>query len=979
MAEMIGPYRVVERLGVGGMGEVYKAYDDRLDRWVAIKRIRTDKEAAEEHRERFQREARATARLNHSSIVQIYDIFRDGDGHCIVMEYVEGRTLDKLVLDGSLTPLRVAKLGEEISSGLTEAHSKGILHRDLKVENIIVTPEGHSKILDFGLAKPILSGDLDDSLTGKGQLVGTSRAMAPEYVSGEEVDHRSDLFSLGVLLYEASTGHSPFKSHNTLATLKQVMLYRQTPAHQLNAHVPVEMSDLIDRLLAKEPAKRPQSAEEVVQDFRLIVDQLSSETVPRPSTGSVLRTDSSFLTPTATATSLDLLIPRRRWWMITMVLATVLGSAYLLNRVSPSVGEHTATGTGARTEEDGDFDFQERDQIVLGDLEKRTDDPTLDDSVSFAFRVGLEQSRFAQVVPNSQVRGVLQRMQRNPDSDIDPELGIEICRREGFKALVSASIVKVGDSFTLTGTIIDPLSGASVFTTDEQAADQDAIIPAIAAVTEAIRNNLGESLSAIKKTRALEKVTTKNLEALKAYTLGVEKIGGGEDAEGVRLFQQAIRIDPEFAMAHAKLGAYFVYFDQLAALRHLEQASNLTDRLTESEKLYVDGWVANVQGMAEKEFQSWSLLSHLHPNEFAGHTNLGMALWVTQHRFAEALSAFREAERVAGPESLPLVYVRLAYCHLALGNAEESLANLRRMQDVERTWAGADVLIDTYIFMRDYGEANRVIEQIVLDAPRNDQIAARLRGVESHVDRGDLVGGLELAQEIQKLAEDDADPSLQSTLIDIRFQILVMLEGLGNLEKFHVLSDQFVEWLRDPQQAEGVPPISELAWIGKASARNSDVERARAVLERIRPLAKGSLVFQSNVKTLEGEILLAEEQYEEATTRLLDAIASAENFQAHETLARVYQAAGETPSAIEHNLWLIENRGRAFVECNIYGCQLLNIVDWSLAHYRLAMTYEEVGKVTDAIEYYRRFVEQWEDSPLTELQDAKDRLDTLSR
>ncbi|MCG8461549.1 MAG: serine/threonine protein kinase, partial [Holophagales bacterium] len=191
MVEKIGPYRVYERLGVGGMGEVYKAYDDRLDRWVAIKRIRPDREDAEDNRERFKREARATARLNHPSIVHLYGIFQDGDSDCIVMEYVDGKTLDHILNEeGSQDPLRVASLGHEIASGLSEAHANGILHRDLKAENIMITPRGRAKILDFGLAKPILNAELDPVLTGKGQLVGTSRAMSPEYVSGEAVDHR---------------------------------------------------------------------------------------------------------------------------------------------------------------------------------------------------------------------------------------------------------------------------------------------------------------------------------------------------------------------------------------------------------------------------------------------------------------------------------------------------------------------------------------------------------------------------------------------------------------------------------------------------------------------------------------------------------------------------------------------------------------------------------------------------------------------
>ena len=188
MIRKIGPYRVEEQIGVGGMGEVYKAFDDRLERWVAIKRIRDDKEQGDESRERFQREAKATAKLNHSSIVHLYDVFRDGESDCIVMEYVEGITLDKLIKNGPLEAVQAASLGHEIANGLAEAHAKGIIHRDLKVENVIVTPDGHAKILDFGLgeAAALLTRAISmQSLTGKGQLVGTSRTMSPEYVGGE--------------------------------------------------------------------------------------------------------------------------------------------------------------------------------------------------------------------------------------------------------------------------------------------------------------------------------------------------------------------------------------------------------------------------------------------------------------------------------------------------------------------------------------------------------------------------------------------------------------------------------------------------------------------------------------------------------------------------------------------------------------------------------------------------------------------------
>ena len=963
MTEMIGPYRVVERLGVGGMGEVYKAYDDRLERWVAIKRIRPDKEEAHESRERFQREARATARLSHSSIVHLYDIFQDGESDCIVMEYVEGRTLDKLVMEGELDPLRVAKLGEQIASGLAEAHSKGVLHRDLKVENIIVTPEGHAKILDFGLAKPMLRGDLDDQLTGKGQLVGTSRAMAPEYVSGEQVDRRSDLFSLGVLLYEAATGHSPFKSHNTLATLKQVMLYRQTPAHQLDARVPPEFSDCIDRLLEKDPADRPQDAEEVIQELRRLVEHLSSESVLRPSATEVVETGDSLFAPTATATTLDLLSRRR--WVAAAILAAVLVAGLTLSWWWK--GRPRPESTGAEV-----FSFEERDRIVIGKFENKTGDPLLDETADFAFRVGLEQSRYAQVMPASQVRAVLQRMERGLDVLVDRELGMEICRREGVKALVIGSAVKIGETYALSGTIIDPRSGASIFSTTARSGSQKGIVPALERVTQAIRTNLGESLKTIEETRALEKVTTDNLEALQAYTHGVARIGVGERRAGAQLFEQAIRLDPEFAMAHAKLGAYWVGVDPAKALEHLDEAARLSDRLTESERLYVEGWVARARGTPEDEFRAWSLLSALYPNDYVGHSNVGNSLWLFQYRFEEAAEAFRQAERVAPPEYLPLIYSNTAYCQLAQGKAEEALASLEKAAEL-REW---DALADTYLFMERYAEAGAVLSQALREPSRAIQFEVKARQVMNLADQGNFEAAVAAAREASEFAarEDDLHMILASHLWTLK-----ALDQLGrHAEAREVLdrADEAAQALLVSEQPE-LLPVPLLVLIGKIGARSSASSAAELFLEKIDPLVEGRVVWQASAMTLRGEILSAKGRHEDAVRSFKDAIASTETFQAHESLARTYEKIG-APAAAEEYEWLVRNRGRAVVECFQDNCQVSSLIDWALAHYRLGRLYEQRGRQENAAGCYRRFLDHWPDAkdlPLWE--DAEQRLAVL--
>jgi tetratricopeptide (TPR) repeat protein/tRNA A-37 threonylcarbamoyl transferase component Bud32 len=258
--QTIGPYSLGERLGAGGMGEVYQAYDERLDRWVAVKLIRPEATENETARERFRREARAVARLSHPSIVQIHDIVETAESDAIVMELVEGESLARRITRGPLPVGEAVRIGREIAEGLAAAHAKGLIHRDLKPENVMITPEGRAKILDFGLAKR-LEGEA--SLTMDQRVVGTFRAMSPEQARGLPLDHRSDLFSFGLLLYEMLSGVSPFEQSSTLETLTRICTHRQTPLREVNPAIPAPLSVLVDQLLEKDPARRPRSAREV--------------------------------------------------------------------------------------------------------------------------------------------------------------------------------------------------------------------------------------------------------------------------------------------------------------------------------------------------------------------------------------------------------------------------------------------------------------------------------------------------------------------------------------------------------------------------------------------------------------------------------------------------------------------------------------------------------------------------------------------
>lgn len=252
------------------MGEVYRAYHERLDRRVALKQLLPETAEDPHARKRLRREAQSAARLNHPAIVQVFDII-EVEGHdWIVMELVEGQPLSGLLKAGRLSLELILSIALELASGLESAHAKGVVHRDLKPSNVVITAGGHVKILDFGLAKQLGSQESRASISVDGELLGTPSSMSPEQAQGGEVDHRSDLFSLGVLLYEMATGESPFLDVSLIATLRRVCVHPQVPAHKKVPELPLELSCLIDRLLEKSPAKRPENAAEVIEALRRV-------------------------------------------------------------------------------------------------------------------------------------------------------------------------------------------------------------------------------------------------------------------------------------------------------------------------------------------------------------------------------------------------------------------------------------------------------------------------------------------------------------------------------------------------------------------------------------------------------------------------------------------------------------------------------------------------------------------------------------
>jgi len=987
-----GRYHIVEELGKGGMGRVYRAVDTKLNEEVALKLIRPEIARDERTLERFQNELKIARKISHRHVGRMYELMEEKGVHFITMEYVAGQDLRGLIRQtGQLTARKAISITTQVLGGLAEAHRLGVVHRDLKPSNIIVDREGSARIIDFGIARAAAT----KGMTGAGAIIGTPEYMSPEQVEGKPADLRADLYALGVILFEMVTGRPPFEGETPLAVAVQHKTDPPPDPHALAPQIPAELGRVILRSLEKDRDKRYQSSEEFLADLAAIGEALptTERTAPprKPTTSKRI---------TVEFTPKKLILPAA-------ALATLLAAIIFLWHpwTSPKAAAPVR---------------QAEHSVAVISFENLTGDPKHDGLIKAMPNLMItkfEAMGIPYVASWERLRDLLKQMGRDPDAPIDKETGFEICRREGIAVLVTGEVTKAGNVFVTNLKALDAGSKSSLASASSQGQGEESIFSQIDELAGRVYQKLDWALSGGVASTPISDYTTASMEAYTEFLKGLDFLGKNYVEDARQALQKAVDLDPQFAIAHLYLGYAYAGLRNLARrAEHFEKAKSLSDKATEKERLYIEAaYALSIEKNPDKRFRIYLELVEKYPKEKRAHFNLaicylaekkfpeaikevGIALQLDPN-FSNAFELFAEiymgmGDMVKGAEYLKKYAEAspgVAEPHSAIGDLlfqmgrlDEAIASYGEALKIKPDYGAEEWSAYIRAVKGEYPEALRTIDDFINRAPG---VGLRMRGVWWRAFYNHVAGR-------RNFAMREADRAIEGwkSINDYGVTVVKMVEAWfcydrGEYEKGRRLMQEYFDFNKsyDPQ-ALRINTTLQDHYLALWDLKQGRIESAKQRLDKAGLLATQAqsdrpgwaIQGRQLAKIVEAEILLAEGKAGEAISAMEKEFVQAvpgmnppELLQHNmpleqDVLARAYVKAGNPDRAIEVYRQLLTfdpaSQDRR-IRIPVY-------------HYRLGRLYEEKGLKDQAAEQYRVFLDLWKDADpdLPEPADAKKRL-----
>jgi eukaryotic-like serine/threonine-protein kinase len=937
----ISHFRILEKLGAGGMGVVYKAVDTRLERSVALKFLPDGMAQDSQALERFRREALAASALNHQGICTIYDIGEQDNAPFIAMEFIEGETLRQHINGKPLPIEQILDLGIQISDAVDAAHSKGIIHRDIKPSNVFVTKRGQAKVLDFGLAKLVNKGVLgsapddtssktpEENVSIVGIISGTPAYMSPEQVRGDDLDPRADIFALGLLLYEMATGRAAFGGRTGGAIIEAILTRVPESVRFLNPSLPPQLEDIINKCIEKDRDRRYSSAAAVRADLLA----LRRVTESGQTTVSVAVPAAVVAAATANARKSD---SGLGWG------AVAIGAAALAAVLAIGGWLYNTRRAHALTQ---------ADTIVLSNFANKTGDPVFDETLRQGLAAQLQQSPFLSLISEQRIQQELRLMGVPPESKLTPKMAGDLCQRLGSKVYLGGSISNIGNQYVVGVNAVNCQTGDSVAQEQVTASGKEEVLGALGTASTKIREQLGESLKTIQKLDTpIEQATTPSLEALQAYSLGRRNLTVKADyTAAIPLLEHSIQLDPNFAMAYAILGTtYRNLGEKTLAAKNAEKAYELRSRVSEWEKFYIESHYYDFgTGDLEKASKVYELWAQIYPREEVAPTNLGN-LYQTLGQQEKALVAFREAMRISAPDGL--LYSNLVLGYVILKRTDEAGATGK--EAISKNFDSAALRIALYDLAFLKSDAPGMAEQVswATGKPGKESVMLGLEAATAAY-QGKLRAARDLFRQESSSAQRAGDKEMTADC-EAAEALSEALYGNASEAKQLVADSLATMNGRDAQYVAGLA----LALVG-------DSTRAKSLADDLDKRFPDDTIVRFNYSpTLRAQLALGPPGDGAKAVEILAATSP-------------YELGVPGTNTLRTNLYPVYVRGEALLashQGSAAAAEFQKILDWpgvvvnepigALAHLGLARSYALAGDTSKSRAAYNDFFSLWKDA-----------------